>query len=88
MGDGEYLVVSSGELAVAEVEGDGLGAVEGLVNAHQSVAQLERVVPQRDDDELSVLCATLAVVVVVVMMVVAVVAVAVVSLTDFTYPST
>ena len=87
MGDGEYLVVSSGELAVAEVEGDGLGAVEGLVNAHQSVAQLERVVPQRDDDELSVLCATLAVVVVMVV-VVAVVAVAVVSLTDFTYPST
>ena len=36
------------------VNGRGLGAVVSLVDANETVGQLEHVVTQRDDDELSI----------------------------------
>lgn len=43
-------------------EGDALGPVVSFVDAHQSVGQLEHVIPQRDNDEMSVLSPLLDVV--------------------------
>lgn len=37
---------------LAGVDGDCLGGVIGLVDAHQPISQLKHVVAQRDDDEL------------------------------------
>ena len=37
------------------VNGDGLGCIVSLIDAHQSICQLKHVVPQTDDDKLSIL---------------------------------
>ena len=41
------------------VDSHALGGVVGLVNADETVRELEHVIAQRDDDELGVLCAFL-----------------------------
>lgn len=38
------------------VDSHALGGVVSFVDADETVSDLEHVVPQRDDDELSVLC--------------------------------
>ena len=43
----------------AGVDGDGLGGVVGLEDAHEAVGQLEHLGTQGDDDELGVLGALL-----------------------------
>ena len=55
-------VGSFGLIHQVRVEGDALGPVVSFVDAHQSVGQLEHVIPQRDNDVMSVLSPLLDVV--------------------------
>jgi len=57
---------------LVRVDGDTLGGIVGLIDAHQTIGQLEHVITEGDDDELGVLGPLLVVVVVVVVIIVVV----------------
>ena len=58
-GGGVEVLGGEGDGDLARVDGDAFGAVVSLVDPYEAVGQLKHVVPERDDDELGILCSLL-----------------------------